>query len=76
MRVMSRLHRALEDKCRLDVVRVEGRYPCHPQPLRSENITCDVSELEDGMIRIRIDDRLNDEAWFEITTQLRETNND
>ncbi len=54
----------------LKVLRVDGRYPHHPRPLHAQNIRALVTDLEDGTLRIRLDDAQNDEAWLEITMQI------
>ena len=48
---------------------VRGRYPQDPEPLRSENIEADVVEGP-HVIRIRLDDAANQEAWLEITLEI------
>ena len=53
---------------KLEVLRVEGRYP-HQQAaiLRTENIETSIISYDDGMTRIRLGDKAYEDMWMELT---------
>ena len=56
---------------RIYVRNVQGRYPYQPRPLHSANIETSVV-TECRIVRIRIDDVENPEAWLEVTLEIEE----
>ncbi len=52
------------------VTGVRGRFPSRRQALRQEDIEVSVTELSPGVFTVRLDSRVDDEFWMQLTVTV------
>lgn len=55
---------------KLEVVKVEGRYPSRSRVFKPENIEVEVTQREGGVVVVHLDDKANHEFWLQLTLRL------